>query len=111
MCERSELVNISQLFGSFSQTRHLTVKLSQPKPKENLKISNMTRQFQLEKRYKNVHISGQITHCAIESWNLKLKLRFSGVWRAKERQSLQNFVSSSWRKKLSSTANDFSHIS
>ena len=31
--ERSELVNISQLFYSFSQTRHLTVELSQPKLK------------------------------------------------------------------------------
>ena len=33
MCECIELVNISQLFCSFSQTRHLTVELSQPKPK------------------------------------------------------------------------------
>ena len=33
MCERSELVNISQLFHSFSQTRLQVVELSQAKPK------------------------------------------------------------------------------
>ena len=35
MCERSELVNISQFFRSFSQTRHLTVEMSQPKSKSD----------------------------------------------------------------------------
>ena len=37
LCERSELVNISQLFHSFSQTRLLIVELSQAKPKVRLK--------------------------------------------------------------------------
>jgi len=58
MCERSELVDISQLFWSFFQTRHLTVELSQPKPKKDWKTSKMTRQFWIEKRSKN----GKILH-------------------------------------------------
>ena len=45
LCERSELVTFSQLFCSFSQIRHLTVELSQPKPKIDWKTSKMTRQF------------------------------------------------------------------
>ena len=40
--ERSELVNISQLFHSFPQTRLLTVEFSQAKPKLDPKTSKMT---------------------------------------------------------------------
>ena len=58
MRERSELDDISQFFCSFSQTRHLTVELSQPKPKLDWKTSKMTRQIRLEKRGKNVDIFG-----------------------------------------------------
>ena len=63
MCEHSELVNISQFFCLFYQTRHLTVELSQPKPKLDWKTLKMTRQFRLEKRSKNGHIFGKISHC------------------------------------------------
>ena len=55
-CERSELVNISQLFHSFSQTRLLIVELSQAKPELDWKTSKMTRQFCREKWGKNGHI-------------------------------------------------------
>ena len=63
MCERSELVIIFQLFCSFSQTRHLTVELCQPKPKLDWKTSKMTRQFCRKKQGKNGHIFGKIRHC------------------------------------------------
>ena len=64
-CERSELVNISQLFHSFSQTRLLTVEFSQAKPKLDWKTSKMTRQFCREKQGKIGHIFGKIRHCAM----------------------------------------------
>ena len=60
MCERSELVNISQFFCSFSQTRHLTEELSQTKPKLDWKTSKMTRQFRLQNRSKNNYILGKV---------------------------------------------------
>ena len=61
MCERSELVYISQFFCSFSQTRHLTVELSRPKPKLDWKTLKMTRQLRREKRGKNIRIFGKIS--------------------------------------------------
>ena len=60
MCEQSELVNNSQLSGSFSPTRHLTVELSQPKPKLDWKTSKMTHQFCRQNRSINNHILGKI---------------------------------------------------
>ena len=65
LCERSELVNISQLFYSFSQTRLPTVELSQVKPKFDWKISKMTCQFCREKRNKNDNIFSKIQHCVV----------------------------------------------
>ena len=41
MCERSELVNISQLFFSFSQTRHLPVGLSHQSSKTKVELKNL----------------------------------------------------------------------
>ena len=66
MCERSELVNISQFFCSFSQPRHLTVELSQPKPKLDCKTSKMTRQFRSGNHSKNGNISRNFSHCVPE---------------------------------------------
>ena len=51
LCERSELVNISPLFRSFSQTRTLPGDLSQAKSKLDWKTSKMTRQFRREKYF------------------------------------------------------------
>ena len=65
MCERSELVNISWVFNSFSQTRHLTVGLSQLKSKLDSKTWKMTRQFRREKRGQNGNILGEISYCAV----------------------------------------------
>ena len=73
MCKRSEQVNISQLFCSFFQTRHLTVGLSQPKPKLDLETLKMTRQFRFEKRGKNSDFSGKISHCATTDFLLSLQ--------------------------------------
>ena len=65
LCERSELVNISQFFCSFLQTRHLTVELSRLKPKLGWKTLKMTRQFRRKKRSKTGNIFGVISHCVV----------------------------------------------
>ena len=59
MCDCDKLVNISQLFWSFSKTRHLTVELSGPKPKLDWKTLKMTRQFRIIKQSKNGQILGK----------------------------------------------------
>ena len=64
LCERSELVDNSQLFHSISQTRLLAVWLSQAKSKFDWKTSKITRQFRREKLGKNDNISGKIGQCA-----------------------------------------------
>ena len=51
LCERSELVNISQLFYSFSQTKLPTVELSQVKPKFDWKTS-IAKVFEIQNNKK-----------------------------------------------------------
>ena len=74
MRERSELDDISQFFCSFSQTRHLTVELSQPKPKLDVKTSKMTRQFCREKRGQNGNIFREISDCVVSLVHLIFSL-------------------------------------
>ena len=77
MCEFRELVNISQLFCWFSQTRHLTVELSRPKPKLDWKTWKMTRQFRLEKRGQKVEIFGKILQCGVDPcmWHIQTLIK------------------------------------
>ena len=63
LCERSELVDIAQLFHSFSQTRLLALDFGQAKPKLDWKTWKNTRQFCREKQGKNDHILGKNRHC------------------------------------------------